>query len=222
MIKPYYETELGKLYLGDCLEILPGIEQVDTVITDPVWPNAIPVLKGADNPYGLFTSAVKKLPKSIKRIAVHLGCDSDPRILAPIPSRLVFFRVAWLRYAFPHPKGRLLYSGDVAYFFGKPPKSRPGRQLISGEYTDTCNAGKQSDHPCPRKLKHVAWIIDRWAQKDDIVLDPFLGSGTTAVACEQLGVRWIGIEVDKEYCDMTIKRIEQERSQLKLRLGESL
>ena len=50
----------------------------------------------------------------------------------------------------------------------------------------------------------------------DIILDPFLGSGTTAVACERLGRRWIGIEISKEYCDIAVKRIDLERSQLKL------
>jgi DNA modification methylase len=48
------------------------------------------------------------------------------------------------------------------------------------------------------------------------VVDPFLGSGTTAIACEQLNRRWIGIEISEKYCEIAAKRIERERQQLKL------
>ena len=222
MIKPYYQTPLGTLYLGDCLEILCEIRRnapVDAVITDPVWPNASDQLAGADDPYGLFLSAVNLLPLTTKRLAVHLGCDSDPRFLSAVPDIFPFFRVCWLRYVFPHYKGRLLYGSDVAYFFGNPPKSMFGRRVISGEFTDTSSDGKQSDHPCPRKLGHVNWIINRWTDENETILDPFLGSGTTAIICERYGRRWIGIEISKEYCDIAVKRIEAERAQLKLGLG---
>ena len=50
----------------------------------------------------------------------------------------------------------------------------------------------------------------------ELVLDPFLGSGTTAVACERLKRRWIGIEIEEKYCEIAKKRIEAERRQLKL------
>ena len=220
MIKPYYKTELGVLYHGDCREILLELkhDQVDAVITDPIWPNASVQLIGAEDPYGLFLSAVNLLPSTTKRLAVHLGCDSDPRFLSAVPEALPFFRVCWLRYVMPHYKGRLMYGSDVAYFFGSPPKSIPGRHVISGEFTDTSSDGKQSDHPCPRKLGHINWIIGRWTDEGETILDPFLGSGTTAIICERLDRRWIGIEISKEYCDIAVKRIEAERAQLKLDL----
>jgi site-specific DNA-methyltransferase (adenine-specific) len=44
----------------------------------------------------------------------------------------------------------------------------------------------------------------------DVVLDPFLGSGTTAVACERLGRKWVGIEIEEEFCKVARKRIEEE------------
>jgi len=52
--------------------------------------------------------------------------------------------------------------------------------------------------------------------KNDLVLDPFLGSGTTAVACERLNRRWIGIEINKEYCKIAKERIMKESSRLPL------
>ena len=57
-----------------------------------------------------------------------------------------------------------------------------------------------------------------FSKDDNLILDPFLGSGTTAVACEKMGRRWIGIEISEEYCKIAKERIEQERKQLKLEL----
>jgi DNA modification methylase len=49
-----------------------------------------------------------------------------------------------------------------------------------------------------------------------LVADPYLGTGATAVACERLKRRWIGIEIEEKYCAIAVKRIEAERRQLKL------
>jgi DNA modification methylase len=71
-------------------------------------------------------------------------------------------------------------------------------------------------HPTVKDLKLTEYILETASGFNSLVLDPFLGSGTTAVACERLGRRWIGIEISKAYCDIAVKRIEQERAQLKL------
>lgn len=217
MLKPYYETELGKLYHGDCLDIIPGLELIDTVITDPVWPNATADIPGRENPFGLFEKFVDIIEKnlSFKRIAIHLGCDSNPNFLIPI--KLHFFRVVWLELVRPHYKGRLMYGSDVAYLFGKPPKSKKGQHVIPGRYTDTSNKGKESDHPCPRKQGHVKWLVHWWSETEDIILDPFFGSGTTAIAAERLGRRWVGIEISEKYCEIAARRIETENKQLKIK-----
>jgi len=59
-------------------------------------------------------------------------------------------------------------------------------------------------------------MLEGWSLPGAVTLDPFLGSGTTAVACERLNRRWIGIEISEEYCAISAKRIEREASQLKL------
>ena len=70
------------------------------------------------------------------------------------------------------------------------------------------NIGKKlTKHPTEKYDWMIKPIIERHSKKDDLVLDPFLGSGTTAVVCEQLNRRWIGIEINMEYCDMVKKRI---------------
>ena len=70
-------------------------------------------------------------------------------------------------------------------------------------------------HPTQKPKYLMVWCLS-WSKTNGIVLDPFIGSGTTAVACERLKRRWIGIEIEKKYCEIAAKRIEAERKQLKM------
>ena len=203
-----------ELHLGDCLEILPEIALEKTrwpitLVTDPVWPNnSIPEFADI-NPYELFADTWRLIDCYVqaKRAVIQLGCDSDPLFLRPIT--LPFFRVAWLEYALPGNKGRLLYNGDVAYMFGTPPKAVPGKKLIAGKCISTNNLGKEADHPCPRKLAHVRWLVHQFTEFNDEVLDPFMGSGTTGVAAAEQNRKFIGIEINEKYFDTACKRIEE-------------
>ena len=58
--------------------------------------------------------------------------------------------------------------------------------------------------------------IISWTNEGDLIYDPFMGSGTTAVACERLGRKWFGCELEPKYVEIANKRIEAERNQLKL------
>lgn len=65
-------------------------------------------------------------------------------------------------------------------------------------------------HPTQKPLDLVKWIVKYWSFKDDKVLDPFLGSGTTAIACDHLNRDWLGIEKEEEYVDIARERLEKE------------
>jgi len=69
-------------------------------------------------------------------------------------------------------------------------------------------------HPTQKPVGLIGQLIS--ANICDSILDPFLGSGTTAIACERLNKKWIGIEINEKYCEMAAKRIKSERKQLKL------
>jgi hypothetical protein len=214
------------LYCGDCLDILPTLApgSVDSIITDPVWPNCLMEFNGSADPEGLLRSALALAPESVVRVGLELGVDSDPRFLAAVPARWPFVRVCWLDYAIPSFKGHILYTGDVGYLFGQPPPRVSGRVLIPGKctsqrvdilgYRPAHLVGKnrrftrrpgECPHPAPRRLQHVAWLVDHFSEA--AVLDPFMGSGTTGVAAVQLGRRFIGIEIDRHYFDIAHKRI---------------
>jgi len=75
---------------------------------------------------------------------------------------------------------------------------------------------KETKHPNEKPIPVIHRLLRLGSLDGETVLDPFLGSGTTAVACEQLNRRWIGIEISEKYCEIAAKRIERERQQLKL------
>ena len=64
-------------------------------------------------------------------------------------------------------------------------------------------------HPTQKPVKLFRNIIKDYSEQGDLILDPFIGSGTTAVACKQLGRNFIGFEISKEYCDIANKRLSQ-------------
>jgi site-specific DNA-methyltransferase (adenine-specific)/modification methylase len=206
-LKPYYEDREVVIYNGDARDILPTL-QYDMICTDPVWPNADPKLFGCDDPMKMLNQVLSLA--TCPRLAIHLGCDSDPRFLQAVPESFKFFRVVSLELARVGYKGRLLMTGDIAYLFGPPPPSIPGQHVIPGRCIDPDAFGKQTDHPCPRKYGHVKWLVKWWSQLEDVILDPFMGSGTTLLAAKNSGRKAIGIEVEEAYCEMTANRLQQE------------
>lgn len=203
---PYYDSEGVTIYHGDCREIMPEI-RAQSVVTDPVWPDAKVPLAGFDRPRELFAESMAALPEEVVRVAVHLGLDSNPDFLDPVP--MPFFRSCQMLMSKPHYKGRLLYDRDVAYLYGTPPPSRPGARVIPGQAQATENLGRECGHPCPRKLSHVRWLVRWWSSPDDVVLDPFNGGGTTTLAAKMEGRRVIGIEIEERYCEMAAARLSQ-------------
>lgn len=227
MIKPYYQAEGVTIYCGDCREILPDLGPLESIITDPLWPNALPGLTGSEDAQGLFQSFCEVLPRDLQRLIIELGCDSDPRFLRVIPDWLPFFRVCWLEYIIPSYKGRILYTGDVVYAFGRPVVSTEGRRVIPGKKTSlkqeaifkrrtgrnrkgrrpTADGVDGLPHPTPRRLDHAHWLVRYFS--DYAVCDPFMGSGTLAIASRYLHREFIGIEIEEKYCELAVNRCRQ-------------
>jgi site-specific DNA-methyltransferase (adenine-specific) len=198
---------------GDSRKV--ALPSVDTVITDPVWPNCPDgLLEGADNPAGLLAEVLERI--EARRVVVVLRYDSDPRFLTAVPARWPFFRVQILRYAVPGYNGRKLGGLEFAYSFGEPVPSQPGRRVIPGEGPVTTKATPANGHPAPRSVEHFRWLVNWWTDPGETVLDPFMGSGTTGVACVQLGRSFIGVEIDPTYYAIAQKRIDAARQQMPL------
>jgi site-specific DNA-methyltransferase (adenine-specific) len=71
-------------------------------------------------------------------------------------------------------------------------------------------------HPTQKPVELMKWCLEKYSKTGDLILDPFAGSGTTAIACELLGRRWILIEQDEDYCEIAAKRIEKASKQFSL------
>lgn len=226
MIKPYYEEAGIVIYHADCRDVLPQLEKVDAVITDPVWPNCEHLYPGV-NAEKLLRETLAVA--SVSRVVIQLGCYSDPRILIAVPAKFPFIRECDLEYACPSYRGRVLNTGDIAYVFGVPPPPRKGAFVLPGKCTakrndrgfvrlnwDVKNRRKERSgmahlerlpHPTPRRVEHVRWLV-KWFGGDGLV-DPFCGSGTTLLAAKAMGIRAIGIEINERYCEIAAHRLRQ-------------
>ena len=231
------KTVIGNatLYCGDAREILPSL-QFSVAITDPPWDQAKGIA-GSDDPRGLFAAVAPDLARA-RCVAVQLGCYTDPCFCAPLAAHMPFIHACWLRYVPPSYNGRVLVEADVAYVYGKPPKSAPGRRVLPAMVASTKREPSESDfikrhgrnrssaqaaesvakqrHPMPRCLKHVRWLMEWHSDVGDVVCDPFLGSGTAGVAAADLGRPFVGIEIDSDYFDLACERIEQAQRQQRI------
>ena len=203
------------LYLGDCREVLPALH-ADVIVTDPVWPNCPPnSVPGWDRPWQLWSEACAVMPP-VKRIITVMRCDSDPRFLQHLPP-MPFFRVVSLPYVMPGYLGRCLGGDEYAYWIGEPVRSAPGRRVIPGRAPSAQPGGRPANgHPMSRAQVHFDWLLDWCADEGEIVCDPFMGSGTTGVACARWGMPFIGCEIEPAYFDIACRRIEAAQRQADL------
>jgi len=70
------------------------------------------------------------------------------------------------------------------------------------------SAYRETEHPTEKPLKLIKHFLEIHTNENYVVLDPFLGSGTTAVACKQLNRNFIGFELSPEYCEIANKRLK--------------
>lgn len=203
------------LYLGDCREIMPAIGRTDALISDPVWPNCPPnTIPGSDDPSGLWRSFWLAYVNQqcgqddqVKRAAIVMRHDSDPRFLEAVP--FPYLRAVILPYVMPGYIGRFLGGDEIAYCFGTPIPSRAGQRVIPGRAPSVQPDGRTANgHPCSRALEHFMFLVRWWSEPDEIVFDPFMGSGTTGVASLKLGRKFIGTEIEPAYFDIACRRIE--------------
>ena len=221
-MKPYYEHAGITIYHGDCREVLPTIE-AEAIVTDPVWPNCEHIFPGIDagRLLGEALTAAR-----VRRAVIQLGCNSDPRFLTCVPAHFPFLRTCYLEYAVIGYLGRIMRDAEVAFVFGDAPDSKPGARVMPGRTIATrCNGDKQwsnkartpeivagsvaaMSHPTRRLIQHVRWLC-KWFGGGSVI-DPFMGSGTAALACKGLGVPFVGIEIEEKYCEIAAKRLAQE------------
>lgn len=199
------------LYRADCFDVLPTLDPVDSVVTDPPY--------GIGYTYRSYDDAPDKYDAFMARLVPQLTTTTAGGPCFVWQSLLKADR--WHRY-FPlgfrviagckiyPPRGERprCYSWDPIIYFGR---SYLSRELPYDWHVADMTGwdGYESDNPvsCPRPLSQVRYIVDAISARS--ILDPFMGSGTTGVAAILAGKHFFGIEQDPVYFEYACRRIEK-------------
>jgi site-specific DNA-methyltransferase (adenine-specific) len=206
------------LYLADCRDILPTLSGVDAVVTDPPYGvefagSATKHSKRDGNSYASFEDT----PENVACIcvpAVRLAVSLS-RSAAVTPGQ----RCAHL-YDTPVDQGAIFYPSGAnigpwgficsqpIFYYGKDPFLEKGLGSRPNGFSTTESAEKNG-HPCPKPIGQMKWLVNRVSFEGETVMDPFMGSGTTGVACVKLGRKFIGVEIEEKYFSIACRRIEE-------------
>lgn len=232
----YYRTELGVLYKGDCLEILTLLDKVDLCVTSPPYYNSqkkyqrgtgFHYTSDVGEPMYIIYDSLELLKNKVNNcICYNLSFSyGETGIMRPydiinrVRQKLGYFindLIIWHKKN-PIPlKNRLNNAYEPIFVLS----NNPQIQYYNDGYKNnvfyySVSSGIEG-HSATYPLEIPENLIEVFSKPNDLVLDCFMGSGTTALACEKLGRKWIGIEISEEYCEIAKKRIKAEADQLKM------
>ena len=218
-MKPYYQDDAVTIYHGDCLELLSSIDSVDLIVTDP--PFYLPAHIGASRkewPRVLADVAIMEryFRESFSRLTRLLRPTGAFYTFADSTSFAVFYSI--LYPLFDRTQGIVWDKGRGGLGHGW----RHSHELIvhgafgATEYADgfrrdviVCPVvnSDQREHQSEKPVDLFRTLL--LAHSGSLVLDPFMGSGTTLRAAKDLGRKAIGIEIEERYCEIAAKRLSQ-------------
>ena len=207
-MQPYYSDKGITIYHADCRDVLPMLadSSSDLLITDP--PYGIRKA-GWDDEFPLFWT------DECARIAQHaMAIMPGINNIMSIPRRLPPFEYRWMlsiHLTNGMTRGLMGFGNWIPVLI----YARPGESLYAPQQDATAVPiqGKMPDHPSPKPLRAMTWLVSRFCDELSII-DPFMGSGTTLEAAKRLGRRAIGIEIEERYCEIAAQRLAQEVMQL--------
>jgi len=236
------------LYLGDCLEILPTLEKVDAVITDPPYEKEA----HTKNRRTLSVGGVSHREVINEALPFDEIDDQDRRFVSNLCQQItsgwgLYFCQAeavylwrealqdngakWRRsMVWIKPDGMPQFTGDrpgmgyesiatVWHGEGKSAWNGGGKHGVyrfTKHDPDNGHGGGRNGHPTQKPQDLMSQLVTDFTDKNQLVLDPFMGSGSAGVACMNLGRKFIGIEIEPKYFDIACERIEQAQKQGRL------
>lgn len=227
----------AELHLGDCLEILPTIEGISHLCSDPPYEselhNAMGRIKrndGREMIDDLGFDSVNAQRSSIAQAVVK--ASSGWVILFTLAEGVRAWRddlqaagakwdttLAWVKPdASPRFNGQGAARGfecAITCWAGKGYRSWNGGGK-RGIYTHCVNTNRQGEHPTEKPVPLMMELVSDYTMPGQIICDPFLGSGTTGVACIQLGRKFIGVEQNERWFDLSCRRLEKAYAQPRL------
>jgi len=207
-----------RLIHGDCLEVMKTFAdgEFDAVVTDPPYginenstKNNARGQLAKPRDYGEYHWDTKRLDsiffEEMRRVSKHqiiFGGNFYTDYLAPSSSWIVWDKLntgdfadcelIWTSHKTAVRKFEWMWNGFI--------KQRP----------------EQRYHPTQKPIAVIQFLLEQFTQPSDYILDPFGGSGTTAVACHRLGRRCTSIEIEKTYHDISVKRVTEAQMQPRL------
>ena len=184
------------LYLGDCREILPTLGKVDAVVTDP--------------PYGLGDRMQGGTwGAALKYGDMRVWDQGAPQVIVDDIIALLVPAIIWGGNYFAVPPSRCWLSWSklnavptmAALELAWTNLDRPAKEIRHGVGVH------DTGHPTQKPIAVMEWCLG-FLPYAQTILDPFMGSGTTGVACARLGRKFIGIELHEPYFDIACRRIE--------------
>jgi len=223
---PDWASEDGSvtLFLGDCLKILPTLApgSVDAVVTDPPYG-----VNGSSGTIGksrwhktrysgafndtldtLDTLDTQLIPAVVQALQLAGGrgiVTPGNRAVCHYPDPAEMGMIHQPATVSLGPWGRM--QSQPILFYGRDPMV--GIRIQDTVYKMTERASSDL-HPCAKPIGFCLWCVQRATRDGETVLDPFMGSGTTGVACVRLGRRFIGIEIERKYFEIAKRRIQDE------------
>ena len=122
---------------------------------------------------------------------------------------------SWIVWDKKRPEGVSFADGELAWTsFDKALKIF--RYQWNGMIQEDMKNKEIRYHPCQKPIALYAWILNNYASKGDLILDTHVGSGGSIIACDHLGYRFIGCELDEEYYKISMERFRDETAQMTL------
>jgi site-specific DNA-methyltransferase (adenine-specific) len=196
-----------KLACGDCLEILSEIEGVDAVVTDP--------------PYGINWKGHASRPEHLRGELV-IGDDKpfDPAPLLSLDVPMVLWGANNYASRLPDSPNWLVWTKrgegcqqkdhggcEVAWTRGMVRGGCHAKRFIWDGNIREKDYEMRRLHPSQKPVTIMRWCVG-FTPDDCVVFDPYMGSGSTSVACQLLGRKFIGVETDRRYFDVACERLE--------------
>lgn len=208
-MKPYYQDKWVTIYHGDCREILPQLNKVDLVLTDP--------------PYGIGIDGSKESIQNGVQIRKEYEFMEWDRVIPDESlfkmviekgiNQVIFGANYFNEYLEQGHKGWIIWDKgqrdltmsdcEIIYTsFDKPTR-------IITEHRAKLWA-ENPQHPTQKPDELISKIIENYLHPADTILDPFLGSGTTCFCAKKLCRKCIGIEIEEKYCEIAANRCRQD------------
>ena len=211
---------IDKIICGDCLEVMKEIpdKAVDLVLTDP--PYGIKRDKGFGGAGGFNGK------KPIARRQYNDNWDKERpsefcfKEILRIGKNILIFGGNYFADILPQNKHWVVWDklntmptfGDCELIWTN--AKRNSVKKITYQYNGLFGKEKRRYHPTQKPVGLIKKLLEIYSKEGDLIFDPFLGSGTTAVACLELNRHFIGIELSPEYCEIAKKRIKEIQPQL--------